>query len=50
MTSTSIGIIVPSISIGRSLTIPRGLVEVPATDTIRLEENVSILSSNSLII
>ena len=46
----SIGIVIPSISIGRSLIIPRGLIEGPVADTIKLEEQVSILSPNSLTI
>ena len=50
MTLISIEIVVPSISIERFLIIFRGLIEGPVADTIRLEEQVSILSPSSLTI
>ena len=42
--------VIPSISIGRFLIIPKGLIEGPVAVIIRLEERVSILSSKSLTI
>ena len=42
--------VISSISIGRFLIIPKGLIEDPVADKIRLEEQVSILSPSSLII
>ena len=42
--------VIPSISIGRFLIIPKGLIEGPVADRIKLEEQVSILSPSSLTI
>ena len=43
-----IGMVTPSISIGRSLIIPSSLVDVLIAETIKLEEAFSILKPNYL--